>query len=188
MKNIAIFGASRSGKSTLAKMIYKKYPNYQIITGDIIRKAFSEILPQNNINNKYGSGMLDDFPRFLAYIFNRSIKKNGKDFNYIIDTCDISPEKAKDLFDTQDTIIIFLGFPKQTEEEHLIQIKKYQNKDDWTFNKTPEYMIKHAERWTLKSREFEKKCKELDICFIDTSFNREQALKEAMQILENQIL
>ena len=30
IKNIAIFGSSCSGKSTLAKMISKKYPNYYI--------------------------------------------------------------------------------------------------------------------------------------------------------------
>ncbi len=48
MKNVAIFGSSRSGKSTLAKMISKKYSNYHIIIGDDIRGAFQEVLPNNN--------------------------------------------------------------------------------------------------------------------------------------------
>lgn len=47
MKNIAIFGSSRAGKSTLSKMIAKKYPNYHIIIGDNIRGAFSRVLPNN---------------------------------------------------------------------------------------------------------------------------------------------
>ena len=54
MKNIAIFGSSRSGKSTLAKMISKKYSNYHIIIGDDIRWAFQEVLSNNNINSKGG--------------------------------------------------------------------------------------------------------------------------------------
>ena len=57
MKNIAIFGASRSGKSTLAKMIAKKYQNYHIIIGDDIRGTFTEVFPQNEISSKGGKGM-----------------------------------------------------------------------------------------------------------------------------------
>ena len=53
MKNIAIFGSSRAGKSTLSKMISKKYHNYHIIIGDDIRGAFQEILPNNNINDEH---------------------------------------------------------------------------------------------------------------------------------------
>ena len=67
VKNIAIFGSSRSGKSTLAKMISKKHPNYHIIIGDDIRWAFQEVLPKNNINSKGGIGMLEDFPNFLSH-------------------------------------------------------------------------------------------------------------------------
>ena len=61
VKNIAIFGSSRSGKSTLAKMISKKYPNYHIIIGDDIRWAFQEVLPNNNINSKGGIGTVRRF-------------------------------------------------------------------------------------------------------------------------------
>ncbi len=70
VKNIAIFGSSRSGKSTLAKMISKKHPNYHIIIGDDIRWAFQEVLP-NNINSKDGIGMLEDFPNFLSCLFHK---------------------------------------------------------------------------------------------------------------------
>ena len=50
MKNIAIFGASRAGKTTLAREINKVYTNYHIINGDSIRKTFQKELPQNEIN------------------------------------------------------------------------------------------------------------------------------------------
>lgn len=184
MKNIAIFGASRAGKSTLADRICEKFPHYHIIIGDAIRGAFSEVLPQNNINSKGGSGMIEDFPQFLAFVFHRSIKKSGESFNYILDTCDISPEKAKELFDREDTQIIFLGFPKQTEEDHLNLIKQYETKKDWTYGRTEEYMKEHAKRWTENSRYFEQKCKELGIWFVDTSWNREKVLDETMKKLE----
>ena len=184
MKNIAIFGASRSGKSTLAKMLCKKYPKYQIINGDTVRKAFSNILPKNNINAKGGSGMVDDFPNFLAYMFYKNIEMYNGDFHYIIDTCNISPEKAKELFNKENTQIIFLGFPRLTEEEHLEEIKKYETEKDWTYSKTSEFMKQHVRYWVNKSKEFEEECRNLNIWFVDTSFHRERKLKEIMKMLE----
>lgn len=188
MKNIAIFGASRAGKSTLVKMICEKYPNYHMIIGDAIRKAFSEVLPQNDINNKNGNGMKEDFPKFLAYLFYRSINLCNEKFNYIIDSCDISPEKAKELFARLDTLVIFLGFPEQTEEQHFIEIRKYEEEKDWTYHKTEEYMKKHSKFWTMKSREWKEKCEQLDIWYVDTSFDREDVLKDTMCKLEELIL
>lgn len=60
MKNIAIFGSSRSRKSTLSRMISKRFPNYHIFNGDTIRDTFAEILPINNINTEKGIGMKDE--------------------------------------------------------------------------------------------------------------------------------
>lgn len=76
MKNLAIFGSSRSGKSTLAKMIAEKYLNYHIYIGDDIRWAFQETLHQVNINMYGGSDMIGDFPNFLSSLFYKSIKRN----------------------------------------------------------------------------------------------------------------
>lgn len=86
MKNIAIFGSARSGKSTLAKMISKEFSNYHIIIGDDIRWAFQEVLPNNNINSKGGIGMKEDFPKFLSTFFYKSIKRNLGEINYIVET------------------------------------------------------------------------------------------------------
>ena len=192
MKNIAIFGVSRSGKSTLANMICKKYPNYHMIIGDAVRNAFTQVLPQNHINSdQNASGMLEDFPNFLAHLFYGSIRKSDEEFNYIIDTCDVSPQKAKELFNKENTLVVFLGVPKQTEEEHLFQIKKYETEKDWTYTDkkaTPEYMKMHTKRCITQSKEFEKVCKELDLLFIDTSFDRDTVLKNAIMEIDKLII
>ena len=180
MKNIAIFGSSRSGKSTLSKMICKKYPQYHIIIGDDIRHAFQVVLPNNHISNKGGSGMKDDFPNFLSCLFYKSIKRNKGVFNYIIDTCNITPQKAKKLFNRDDTIILFLGTPKQT-------IKQQTNKD-WTYDRTDEEIIEHSRHSIEKSIEQEKECKKLNIWYVDTSFNRDEVLKDTLNTIEKMII
>ena len=188
MKNIAIFGSSRSGKSTLSKMISKKYPNYHIIIGDDIRGAFQEILPNNNINSKGGIGMIEDFPNFLSCLFYKSIKRNKGIFNYIVETCDITPQKAAKLFNKDDTVLLFLGTPNQSIKQHFEEIRKYETERDWTYDRNDEHILEHSKHWIAKSKEYEKQCKELDIWYVDTSFNRIEILENTFHMLEQKIL
>ncbi len=187
MKNIAIFGSSRSGKSTLSKMISKKYPNYHIIIGDDIRWAFQEILPNNNINSKGGIGMVEDFPNFLSCLFYKSIKRNKGIFNYIVETCDMTPQKAYELFHRDDTILLFLGTPNQTIKQHFEEIRKYETERDWTYNRSDERILEHSKYWIAKSKEYEKECQKLNIWYVDTSFNRTEILENTFHMLEKKL-
>ena len=188
MKNIAIFGSSRSGKSTLAKMIAKQYSNYHIIIGDDIQWAFEKALPNCNINNNGGSGMQEDFPKFLSCLFYKSIERNEGEINYIVETCDITPKNAKELFDKDNTILLFLGTPKLSIEEHFNEIRKYQTKREWTYNRSDKEILEHVKYWLDKSKNYEKECKELDIWFVDTSFNRKKVLNHTLETIEEIIL
>jgi len=38
--------------------------------------------------------MIEDFPNFLSCLFYKSIKRNKEEINYIIETCDIPPQKS----------------------------------------------------------------------------------------------
>lgn len=187
MKNIAIFGSSRSGKSTLAKMIARKHPNYHIIIGDDIRWAFQKILPGNNINNKDGMGMKEDFPNFLSCLFYKSIKRNKGEINYILETCDITPRKAFALFQAEDNIVLFLGTPRQTVEQNFHDIRKYQTEKDWTYDRSDAELLEHCRHWISKSKEYEKECRELNIWYVDTSTHREEVLKNTLEKIEKLI-
>ena len=81
MKNIIILGVARSGKTTLARMIKKRYSNYNIIDGDCIRNAFEKSIPEVNINHVNGSGMIEKFPDFCLKLFEYQIKEHNNHFN-----------------------------------------------------------------------------------------------------------
>lgn len=187
MKNIAIFGSARSGKSTLSIMISKRFPNYHVICGDDIRNSFQEILPKNNINSKGGSGMLEDFPRFLSCLFYKNIERNKGYFNYIVETPDISPEKAKELFNRNNTILLFIGTPNQTVEENFNQIRKYETKRDFTYGRSDEEILYHCRYWIPKAKEYQEKCKELNIWYVDTSVNRMEVLEDTLNKISKMV-
>lgn len=181
MKNIAIFGSSRAGKSTLTRMINEIYPIYHIISGDSIRDAFQYELPQNEINKYGGQGMKEDYARFCASLFRNQSKRNKEYFNYIFDSCDVSVVNALKYFKDDNTIILFLGYSKITPEEALLNYRKYEKKGDWTCNRTDEELLEHAKHWIENSKIFENDCKLNKVKYVDTSYNRKEILEHLIK-------
>lgn len=77
MKNIIIFGTSRSGKTQLAKLLSTKL-NYSIVMVDSLVSAFQNSMPELEINhtNRDGKSINNLEPFLLAYI--KSINKIDK--------------------------------------------------------------------------------------------------------------
>lgn len=187
MKNLVIFGASRAGKTTLAREISKIYPHYHIIHGDAVRGAFSSALPQNDINSHKGKGMKDDFPRFLAELLREENDQDKDIFNHIIETCDVSVENALKYFKKEHTVIVYLGFAELSINEAFKNYRKYEKQTDWTYERSDEHMLKHAKEWIAKSKIFKEDCEKHNIRYVDTSYNREEVLKKLIKDLKEEL-
>ncbi len=187
MKNLVILGASRAGKSTLAYTINKIYPNYQILTGDAVRRAFQDIFPRMGINNYNGKGMKEDFAKFSACLFKTHIKDNQGVYQYIFDSCDISAENAVRFFQDNSTIIVFLGYTQLVAEQAFQNYRKYEKETDWTVRKTDEELLDFAEKWVEKSKIFKQDCEKFKIRYVDTSYNREKVLDNLIKELTEEL-
>lgn len=183
MKNIIILGVARSGKTTLARMIKHKYPNYNIIDGDCIRTAFEKALPEVNINHINGNGMIQKFPEFCSNLFEYQIKEHKNHFNYIFESCDISPIQLKEYFNMENKTIIFLGYPNLTIEETIANYKKYADEFDYMIKKTDEEIRNRAIIWTKKSKELREECLKNQIKFIDVSYDRKNTFEKLIEEL-----
>lgn len=178
MKNIVILGVARAGKTTLSRIIANKYKNYQVINGDCIRTSFQKVFPQLEINKLGGKGMDKDFSLFCSELLNGEIKHNKKYFNYIFESCDITPENATKYFDLDNTNIIFLGYPNLTIEEIIFNYKNYAEEDDYMIKKTEKEIEERANLWLRKSKEFQEQCKKYNLNYIDVSYNRNDIFNE----------
>ena len=183
MKNIIILGVARAGKTTLAIMIKEKYPNYNIINGDCVRNAFEKVLPKEHINHTNGNGMVKKFPEFCSKLFEYEIKEHHNHFNYIFESCDISPIQVKKYFNIDNTIVLFLGYPKLTVDETIYNYRKYADENDYMVKKTSSEIMKRASMWNLKSKEIQKECLKYKIKFIDVSYNRSNIFKKLIKEL-----
>lgn len=186
MKNIIILGIPRAGKSTLSKRIVKKYSNYITIDTDSIRDAFQHALPKTEINKYNGKGMKDDFPKFIEQLLYWK-SYNNQEYRYIIDSTDISVAKAKELFDIEDNVIVFLGYPDTTADEVLKNCRKYDKANSWSKHVGDIELKIYIEQYIEKSKKLKEECKKYGFKFFDTSINREKVLKEAMEYIDKNI-
>lgn len=173
MKPVILIGASRAGKSTFSKMLFKKYKNVQIISGDMIRISYEKWKKEEVKGNK-------EFNNFLLDIFNNSIKYFD-DYIYVLDAADIEISDLKNIKKEDYNIFVF-GYP-DIEVENLLDI---WNKIDtkWITNKTQKELKEKALRNIGKSKSIQKECIENNIKFINTSKDRLKVLKKLLKECE----
>ena len=189
MKNIVIVGTPRSGKTTFAKMIMKKFSNYNLIEEDTIKCAYENALVDEAARHSKGDSLsvtLSDKTGtdIAKYTFLHSIKFNPE-LNHILCTYSLSLEEAKKLADDGNIVLVF-GFPKLSKEEILHNIITYDTVQDWTYIEPEWRLMMYAKSFLKESIEDEKECKKYHLKFVDTSYNREQVLEELLKWLENE--
>lgn len=185
MKSVAIFGASRAGKTTLTRMLIDAHPGYQVISGDHIREAFRNTIPILDIRAG-GRGIEKIFPRFLADLFTKSInwRSNYGVGGYIVESCDIKPTQAKELFAGNNVEILFIGCADVSAEDWLGYIRSNDDESDWTKGCSDEFMLEHCRKCIEYSKRLRHECMELGLQYVDTSHNRRQILNDVVCSLD----
>lgn len=177
MKNIILIGASRAGKSSFTKLLNEKIKNLSLIKTDLLRLAFREAIIKDNTIN---TNQLKQNPDYITYILSYYKFANKYDTEYIkvIDTVDFGP-KDFNLF--ENSIMICLGYPSITPEEVVKNWRKYDTVLDWTKKKSDEELIEIATSEIKNSKQLHEECKKYNVKFIDTSYNRNDVLKELLE-------
>lgn len=183
MKNIFIGGVARSGKTTLSKLIKEKC-DYNYIPMDYFASSFKHNLPDTKITSNV---LIDkqssvNLSKFLSRVINIM---NQTEFRYIIDSAHIMPKDIIKYIDLDYWEIYYVGFPNITVDDKFKIIKKCEKKEDWTCKRTDEELMDTINGLIELSKEIEKECKELNIPFIDTSYNLDKLYEVGKLIQEN---
>lgn len=183
MKNIIVVGASRSGKSTFIKKVLKKYPNYNLISEEIVASAYFDVMQEAACASaKDGLGEANISWNFIDLmvekIFECSCSYEPK-LNFILESFDYPLEKLKEL-EKEGNVVLVFGYPKLTVEEVIRRVKKYETEDDWTYPLPNAILNRLMKKTIQQSRYYKKECKSLNLKFIDTSYDRDKVFNDLL--------
>ena len=196
MKNILIFGASRAGKTSLAKRIKDEF-QFNIVNVDHLVNSFEEAFPHLGISvvENYMQVAVNVTPFTAHYICELASHANHKTgSNFVVDTTFFdfdtgiplmkeSLQKYWGLKLLDEFIFICLDNSK-TSEELFNDIRKYDMPGDWSYNISDDELRKHCDKNTGFDGEFYEKWKELGLRRYDVAKGREQIFDTIVEDLK----
>ena len=188
MKSIIIWGTARSGKSTFAQQIKKKY-GHNWIEIDALRKFYDKIYPQDKIfekedfeQGKILASSLTSYIQELEY----TTKNNGEYFIFEGVSLDLE-YILSNLITKNNYIFICMAYPDISIEEKLNEIQKYETKYDWTYKYNENNKRVIVKNKLNESHVVQEIAKKLNLKFINTS-NRKEGFKEAFKYIEENLI
>ena len=176
--HVIIAGAARAGKTSLSLMLNNYgFTHYKM---DSVKRGICEAF-----KIKYDSWQA--VSPLICTVINRIILDNKTDTNYgiekyLFDTPFLYP-KDIEMIDTSDTKVIFLGYAHVDADTYVKQIRDNDKNNFWS-NKISDENLK---KWTQDDIEYSKfiesECKKYNIPYFDTSNNREEVLKKALEYI-----
>ena len=152
MKNILIMGIGRAGKTTLSEMLKNKYNNYNLIHSDslkwaMIRANNKEEYYRTNVEKQKEFEHGEFFQRTLLEFFESSIRKDIKNYGYILESGQLHPKIVSEMINLKETIVVCLGLGNLNVDEIVELCINHDTEKDWTFGLSKEYLKKHAIDW-----------------------------------------
>lgn len=178
LKNIYLVGPSRCGKTTTASYLSKKY-GYTHIIMDAVIETMAEVAPEIGI--RHGNLESEEFKKFLTS-YSKNLFKYTK--HNIIDLETLSPDFAKQLVNDDESMVVYMGYPSISAEEKMAQMREHDTEFDWTKKLSDEELIALLNQHIETSKKVKQSAEENGFTFIDTSYDREAAIKLTFENLE----
>lgn len=175
LKNIYLVGPSRCGKTSTATFLQNEY-GYTHIIMDAVIETMRDFAPQLGITH----GKLDneEFIKFLG-TYSKNLFKYTK--HNIIDIEVLEPTAAKSIIDSDESTVIYMGYPSITPQEKLEQIRKNDTEFDWTRSLSDKELLEFLSTNIEKSKILKEDATKHGFEFIDTSFDREDVISQRIK-------
>ena len=185
-KNILIIGPGRAGKTTLAKMIHKKY-GYSVIRIDDIVTAM-EAFPSLGISWDGDAAKIATQMAPFLRIYLKELSEGNAFYGgckTVIEGTDIDFDQLIPYINRRKYLLIGLTYHHVSKEELFCTIRAHDTEDDWTYYLSDEQLRAYCAQFVEKNKLFSEKCKEYGIETYDTSTDREAVLTDIVAHLED---
>lgn len=188
MKNIIIYGSSRSGKTQLAKMIAQTY-HYNIVMVDSLVSAFQNSMPDLKINHidRTGETIKNLEPFLLSYLKSiNKIDKKARGINYVVEGSYFDIDKLLELKNKFVLIILISCFEQPVG--YYNALRKYDKEYDWTCQLSNEELVEYSDNLYQHNKYLIMKCDEFNLRYYDTAQNRKKTFKHIIRNLKTELI
>lgn len=183
-KNVIILGAARAGKSTLAQILHEDY-NYSIISIDAFVSALKETFPELGITHSNTENKFRLLPPFV-FSYMKKIMNEYPEEHFVIEGWHVYPKEINKLFSELNVKIICLGYTKTNPIEVLTKIRENEKENSYTKEMSDEKVKELIANHIEYSKILEQQCEKEHIKFYDTSYNRDNVLKNIIKDLKRE--
>ena len=189
-KYIIIAGVPRAGKSTVSKMIAKKF-GYQHISMDSVIAGIEKVFPETGIDTGASIDARANLENISAKIapFIRAMMDSGEydecDYGVVIDVFQLLPQDYIMYLGNKNCEIHYFLSSDVTAEERFDLLKKYDTPDDYTYYHSDEENRKDCAEIVNISKMIKVQCEKYGVSFYETSYEREKVLEEFVNLLSD---
>lgn len=179
-----ISGASRSGKSIVAKGFFEK--NFiPYIPLDCLMMGFMNGVSSLGIHDKLWPDEIAE----KMWPFLKAVCKNmiDNEIDYIFEGEAVLPEHIKELSDLHPGQIktCFLGYTEVDVKKKISEVKRYPNHlNDWLLSQEEEEILNHIENMITYSHRIKKECIKYNLDYFDTSKDFEKQIDKVIMFLD----
>ena len=181
MKNIIIAGCPRSGKTTLANLIKKRYPYYNILYGDVVRNTLAQFIEHKQLQKIVHDDEV--FCKFMVEYVNANIE--GSNYPFIVEWSRFYSQFSQQI--KGDNILISLSLGDASASDIFCMCRQYDEIKDFTFHEEDDRLAEQCRRWAEVNRRINCQNKKNMVCY-NTYHNRAGVFKEILQYVETSIL
>ncbi len=185
-KNIFIMGSGRAGKTTLSKMIHRKF-GYSIVSIDDIVTSLAAFPDLNIAWDGDHEKIAEQMSHFLT-VYLKELSEGTKFYDgckTVIEGTDVDFERLIPQIDRSKYLLIGLTYNHISKEDLFDAVRQHDTEDDWTYYLSDDALKDYCARFVEKNKFFQKKFSEYQILTYDTSENREQVLRDIVEHLED---
>lgn len=205
MKDIIIAGASRSGKSTLSRMINDRYGHY-VISIDKLVAVFGQAYPELDIrlnwNRDKTTGNIAPFLGHCLGVFSSSDGKGLSDYShgevpgnkFVLEGAYYDFDKISHILrtygieDMRDRFcLIGLVQCKKDADAFIRDFRKFDTEKDWTYSLTDDELKNVAEDMVAFNKEMYNKLTNHGFTIYDTSEDRASVLESILSGIESEM-
>ncbi|MBO7424907.1 MAG: ATP-binding protein [Clostridiales bacterium] len=202
MKNIIIAGPSRSGKSTLAKMIHNEFGSY-VISIDKLVAVFQNAYPQLDIRLNWNRDKTtENIAPFIGHYLGMFSSSDGRGLesyshgavdgnNFVLEGAYYDFDRIGSILRSyginDDFICIGLVQCGKTAEEFFADFREHDTEKDWTYNLSDDELKEVSEEAVSYNKEMYEQLANYGFKIYNTSNDREEVFKKIINSIRKEI-